>query len=101
MIYEYELEIGGHDYLYEPDYYEIREVIEELSGFSEDDIQDMIDNGTWDTDAESVDDAMDELCDDLYDEMCDYFQRKKGDDIKASIEMDEYVDWYYKYGRNI
>lgn len=100
MIYEYELEIGGHDYLYEPDYYELREAIEELSGFSEDDIQDMIDNGTWDTDAESVDDAMDELCDDLYGEMCDYFQRKKGDDIKASIEMDEYVDWYYRYGRN-
>jgi len=100
MINEFEIEVKGREYTYDAEYSEVRDAIADITGLSEDIIQEQIDNGTWDTDAEDIDDAYDELVEDLYDELCDYFQRLKASDIAASIDMDEYVDWYYKYGRN-
>ena len=100
MRYYYTLDIDGEDFEYEPDYREIIDALREVSAVNIDTLEEDIENGKYDGCADNYDDALDELNDDYYDEMCDYFKEKVGADIKASRDMDEWVDWYYRYGRN-
>lgn len=102
MTRTFTIRVGDdEDFEYEADYYDVRKALKAVSGWTDDKIEYAFDNDAWDGIADNPDDAFEELVDDYYDEICDYFQETKADDIKASIDMDEYVDWYYKYGRNL
>lgn len=102
MTRTFTIRVGDDDdFEYEADYYDVQEALEAVSGWTVDKIEMVFDNDGWDGLADNPDDAFDELVDDYYDEICEYFQETKSKDIEAAIDTDEWVDWYYRYGRNV
>ena len=84
MTTKFYIDVKGTLYEYEPDYYELKDALEHVC-----------------TNEEINEEEFEDLVDGYYDELAEYFQETKADDFKAAIETDEYVDWYYRYGRNI
>lgn len=83
MTTKFYINVDDVSYEYQPDYYELKEALEHVC-----------------TNEEINEEEFEDLVDGYYDELAEYFQENKEDNYKAAIEMDEFVDWYYRYGRN-